>query len=72
MTLTQISPRLIHITACDGASLQDSLDQAVEVLIRVAWKQKEQGIVLTRHSHSFYSAELSSDVPYGRIHEVRP
>ena len=70
MSLTQISSRLIHITARDAASLQDSLDTAVDLLIGTASKQREQGIVLTRHSHSFYSAELSNDVPYGEIHEI--
>ncbi|WP_223987802.1 hypothetical protein [Arthrobacter sp. NicSoilB8] len=71
MTTEQVSPTAIRITALDAESVQESINEAVGLLILAALERPSSGILLTRHDHSTYTAELSSDVPYGQTLEVR-
>lgn len=71
MHLTEVSPGIIRITAPDANTLQEALNEAAGRLIHYeSQRQTTRGVLLVRHNHAIYSAQLTRHVPYGEIREM--
>ena len=55
----------IRLTIPDRKSLDLELDRAVDNAIVAALERRENGILVTRHSHDSFTIELSPEVPFG-------
>lgn len=62
------SLRSIQISVSEASHLDESLTRAVDVLINNA-VANNCGILVIRHSHEQYTAEVSPNVPFGLTRE---
>lgn len=58
----------LTVTVTDRASMDSQLDTAVNN-VRVAAREQRRGILVTRHSATQFTIELSDSVPFGVTHE---
>ncbi|MGO4145725.1 hypothetical protein AB4Y77_11615 [Paenarthrobacter sp. YAF11_1] len=64
------STQTIEIIVHSRSALDKRLDDAVKALQEQALLGRTSGILLTRHSHQRYTAELSENVPFGLTREL--
>lgn len=57
------------IHAISSADMEQQIEEAVVRAQRQSTERRREGIVITRHSHSHFTVELDSDIPYGETHE---
>jgi hypothetical protein len=60
---------IAEITATRASTLDHELNTAVDKAREKAVKEGRHGILVTRHGHSFFTVELSPEVPYGLTQE---
>lgn len=63
--LVRKDPGFLQVVAENPASLQDSLDRAVEQIRAAAAPGDRRGILITRRSRSLFTVEASTEAPYG-------
>ncbi|MHC6595138.1 hypothetical protein [Arthrobacter sp. C152] len=59
----------LEVSASSPENLQKLLSKAEAALIRIALDLGNRGIVVTRHSPSKYTLELTEKVPFGETRE---
>lgn len=59
----------IEIQVKSRHALDDRLEAAVQALQEAALRSRTCGILITRHQPGHYTAELSSQVPFGITRE---
>lgn len=59
----------IPVRATDRSNLDRQLDDAVTIAMRRAIRSGQQGILVTRHRHDFFTVALSNEVPFGLTRE---
>lgn len=58
-----------EIVIMDPTTRDTELNTAVKIAAELAAQEKLYGILVTRHDLSRFTVALSSDVPFGLIHE---
>lgn len=71
MTEKTSTPYLLEVTGDQAPQIHEDLNGAVDRAINQAIKVGQHGVLVTQHSHTFYTVMLSRDVPYGQTHERR-
>lgn len=64
------SAGLIEILVNSSSALEEQLEAAIRELQQLALVSQTHGILLTRHRHGLYTAELSDHVPFGTTQEL--
>ena len=67
--LVKTSAHSVHVTISCAANLEETLNKAVDILFRTAVANK-CGILVTRHSHELYTADVHPSVPFGLTREI--
>lgn len=67
--LVKTSAHSVHVTISSAANLEETLNKAVDILFRTA-VANNCGILITRHSHELYTADVHPGVPFGLTREI--
>lgn len=65
------SDLVLEITASDPDTVENDLNDAVEIAREYAMKERRHGILVTQHSYTAYTVAVTGSVPYGQTHERR-
>lgn len=60
-----------EVTGHEPLQIRKDLDEAVDRAVFHALQVGSHGVLVTQHSCTLYTVALSTDVPYGQIHERR-
>lgn len=71
MTADSATPYLLEIRGEQPLQISEALNGAVATAVDRAMEIGQHGVLMTQHSHTFYTVSLSQDVPYGQILERR-
>jgi hypothetical protein len=71
MTEQAATPYLLEISGDNAHQIREDLNDAVNRAVGQAMTVGQHGVLVTQHSHTFYTVALSRDVPYGQTHERR-
>ncbi|MGO4806803.1 hypothetical protein AB4089_16940 [Arthrobacter sp. 2MCAF15] len=65
------SDLVLEITASDPDTVENDLNDAVEIAREHAMKDRRHGILVTQHSYTAYTVAVTASVPYEQTHERR-
>jgi len=71
MTENNGTSLLLEVTGHEPPQIRRNLDEAVDRAVFHALQVGSHGVLVTQHSYTLYTVALSTDVPYGEIHERR-
>ena len=60
----------ITLRVSDRSTMDEALDAAEAAVRRHAMRQRDCGILVTRHSHDTFTLALSPEVPFGITREA--
>lgn len=65
------APYLLEVKGNEASQIREDLNAAINKAVTHAVNVGGHGILVTQHSHSFYTVALSKEVPYGQTMERR-